>query len=106
MHGFRFVSFHKIRLVSVSSEKLNQFVVAEAAQDRRVSNLVAVQVKDGKHGSIPRGIQKLVGMPTCGERTRLALAVADNAAGQQVGIVEDSAVGMRKGVAQFTALVD
>src|SRR5262245_10166414 len=106
MHGFRLVSFYKIGLVSISREKSNQFVVAEATEDGRVRDLIAVQVKDGKRGPVPRGIQKLVGMPTCGQRPRLALAVADHAAGQQVGIVEDRAVGMRKGVAEFPALVD
>src|SRR5215813_8308092 len=45
-------------------------------------------------------------MPTCGEWTSLALAVTDDAAGQQVRIVEDRAGGMRHGIAQFSAFMD
>src|SRR5262249_15093340 len=106
MHGFRFMPLNKIRFVPVPREKLNQFVVAETTQDGRVRNFVAVQVKYGKHGAVTCGIEKLSGMPTCGKRPSLALAVADHAAGQQAWIVEDRPAGMRQGIAQFSAFID
>src|SRR5262249_42724629 len=45
-------------------------------------------------------------MPTCGEWTSLALAVTDDAAGQQIRVVEDRAVGMRHGIAQSSDFMD
>jgi len=99
VHGFRLVSFDKVGLVTVSGEEVNQLVIAEASKDCGIRDFVAVQMKDGKHRPIARGIQKLVGMPTGGERSRLALAVTNDAAGDQVGIVEDRAVGVHQRIA-------
>src|SRR5438876_7910839 len=45
-------------------------------------------------------------MPARGQWTGLRFAIADDAGRDQVWIVEDGAVGVRKGVTQFAALVD
>ena len=45
-------------------------------------------------------------MPAGGQRPGLRLAVAHDAGHDQVGVVEGRAVGVRQGVAQFTAFVD
>jgi len=94
VHGFRFVPFDKIGFVTVSAEEVDQLVIAETSKDGRIRNFVSVQMKDGKHGPVARRIQKLVGMPTRGERARLALAVTNYRAGDQAGIVEDCAIGV------------
>src|ERR1700722_10280321 len=63
-------------------------------------------MQDGKHRAITGGIQKLVGMPTGGQRACFRFAVAHNAADQQIWIVESSAVGVRNGVSELAAFVD
>ena len=45
-------------------------------------------------------------MPAGGERSRLGLAVADDAEGDEVRIVERGAVGVTDGVPELAALVD
>ncbi len=81
-------------------------VIAETSKDGRIRNFVSVQMKDGKHGPVARGIQKLVGMPTGGERPRLALAVTNDAAGYKVRVVKDCAVGVHQRITQFSPFMD
>src|SRR3954470_23593102 len=45
-------------------------------------------------------------MPARGERARLRLAVADDAAHEELRVVEGGAVGMRERVAELAPLVD
>ena len=59
-----------------------------------------------QHGAVARGIDELVGVPAGGQRARLGLAVADDAADEQVGVVERGAVGVHERVAELAALVD
>ena len=51
-------------------------------------------------------VEELVGVPGGGQRSGLGLPVADDADGQQTGVVERRAVRVRQGIAQLTALVD
>ena len=45
-------------------------------------------------------------MPAGGERSGLGLAVADDAADEEIGVVERGAVGVGERVAELAALVD
>src|SRR5436190_10421756 len=63
-------------------------------------------MQDGKHGAISRRIQKLVRMPTGGERTRFRFAIAYHARDEQVRIIERRAVRMRQRVAKFAAFMN
>ena len=45
-------------------------------------------------------------MPTRGEWSRFGLAIADNAASHEIGIVEHRSVGMHQRVAQLSSFVD
>ena len=69
-------------------------------------DLVSVQVQDGQHGAVARRVEELVGVPAGGQRAGLGFAIADHAAGHQIGIIEDRAMGMQQRVAEFAALVD
>ena len=60
----------------------------DAPEDRRVRDLVAVEMKNRQHRAVARRIQKLIGVPTCRQGAGLALAVADHATGEQTGIIE------------------
>src|ERR1043166_1449906 len=63
-------------------------------------------MQNRKHRPVTRGIEKLVGMPTGRERPGLALAITNHAAGDQVRIIEDRAVGVDQGIAQLSAFMN
>jgi hypothetical protein len=92
--------------VTVTGEKVNQLLIAQAAKDRRIRDLVAVKMQDRKHRPVTRRIEKLVGMPTCREWPGLALAIAHYAAGDQVRIIEDRAIGVDQGIAQLSTFMN
>jgi hypothetical protein len=62
--------------------------VADAREDGRIGDLVAVEVEDRQHGAVADRIDELVGMPGGGERPGLRLAVADHARDDELGVVE------------------
>jgi hypothetical protein len=93
-------------LMAVSPEQGVEFGLRYPRQDRRVGDLVAVEVQDRQDGTVPYRIEELVGVPGGGQRARLGLAVADHARHQEPRVVERGPVGVREGVAQFAAFVD
>ena len=78
----------------------------DAREDRRVGDLVAVQMQDRQHRAVGRRVQEFVAVPRGRERPGFGLAVADHAGRDQVGIVEDRAIGMRQRIAEFTAFMN
>ena len=92
--------------VAVAAHQSVQLLVADAGQHRGVGDLVAVQVQDGQHAAVADRVEELVAVPAGGQRSRLGLAVADDAGDDQVGVVEGGPVGMRQGIAQLTPFVD
>lgn len=104
--GGRVVAGDEQGVVAVAAQQLVQFLLGDAGQDRRVGDLVAVEVEDGQDGSVVDRVEELVTVPGGGERPRLGLAVADHAGHHQVRVVEGRSVGVGEGVAEFAALVD
>ena len=102
----RVVAGHDVRRVAVALQEAQKFGLGDPREDRRTGDLVAVQVQDREHGTIAGGIEELVRVPARGERPGLGLAVTDDAARQQVGVVEDRAVRVDECVPEFAALVD
>ncbi len=106
MHRLRIVAFHEQWRVTVTREQRLQLGVADARQDRRVGNLVAIQVQDWQHCPIAHGVEELVRMPRGRQRPRLGLAVTDDAGDDEIGIVERHAVRVRQAVAELPSFVD
>ncbi|SAL79986.1 hypothetical protein AWB67_05548 [Caballeronia terrestris] len=106
MHLCMVRSFDEIWLVSIAHEQRLEFLVADAREDGRVRDLVAVQVENRQHGAVAHGIEKLVRMPRRGERPGFRFAVADHTGDDEVRIVERGTIRMRQAVAQFAAFVD
>ena len=77
-----------------------------ARPDRRVVDLVSVQMKDRQDGAVANRVEELVDVPARGQRAGLRLAVADDGRDDQIGIVERGPAGVREHVAQFAAFVD
>ena len=106
VHRLRLVPLDEVGRVAVAAQELLQLLVADAGQDRRVVDLVAVQVEDRQHGPIVRRVEELVGVPARGQRAGLGLAVAHDAGDNQIRVVERRAEGVAQAVAQLAPLVD
>ena len=98
--------FDEVGRPAVALEQVLQLLVGDARQQRRVVDLVAVEMQDRQHRAVADGIEKLVGMPRRRQRPGLGFAVADHHRHQQVRIVEGGAEGVRDAVAELAALVD
>ena len=83
-----------MRIVAVAAQQLGQFLAADASQHRRIGDLETIEMKDRKNRAIARRVQKLVGVPTGGQRAGFRLAIADDAGDDQIRIVEGSAIGV------------
>ena len=106
VHRGRVVALDEVGLVAVADEQRAQLVVRDARQHGRVGDLVAVEVQDREHRAVARRVDELVGVPAGRQRTGLGLAVAHDAADEQVGVVERRSVGVDQRVAELAALVD
>ncbi len=92
--------------VAVALHEFEEFFFGDAGQDRRVGDLVAVQVQDGQDDAVAVGVEEFVGVPAGGQWAGFGLAVSDDAGDDQAGVVEGGAVGVGEGVAEFAAFVD
>ena len=106
MDGLRLGARHEQRLVAVALEQCRQLAFGDACEDRRVGDLPAVEVQDRQHRPVLGRVEELVRVPAGRQRARLGLAVADDHAHQQVGVVERGPVGVDERVAELTPLVD
>ena len=94
------------RSPAVALEEGDELVLGNAREHGRVRNLVAVQVEDRQDGTVDDRVQELVRMPARRERSRLGLAVTDDAGDDEIGIVEGRSECMRQRIAELTPLVD
>ena len=106
VHGLGLVARHDHRVPAVAAEEREQLVLRDPREQRRVRDLVAVEVEDRQDRPVRRRVQELVRVPARRERPRLGLAVADDARDEQVGVVERRAERVRERVAELAALVD
>ena len=93
--------FHKRRRVAVADEQRLQLLVADAGQEGRVIDLVAVQVQDRQHRPVRDRVEELVAVPARGQRTRLRFPVTHHHERDQVRPIVDSPVSVRDAVAQL-----
>ena len=106
MHGHRLVAADEVDAVAVALEQHRELVLRDAREQRRIGDLVAVQVQDRQHRSVARRVEELVRVPARRERTGLGLPVADHAGDEQAVVVERRPVGVRERVPELAALVD
>ena len=95
-----------VRVVTHAAEEVVQLLVGDAGEDRRVGDLVAVEVQDRQDDAVGARVDELVGLPAGGQRAGLGFAVTDDARDEEARVVHDRAVGVRQGVAQLAAFVD
>src|SRR5258708_13891650 len=63
-------------------------------------------MENRKNGAIARGIQEFVRMPTCRQWSGFGFAISNNAAYEQIRIIECSAISVRDGIAEFAAFAN
>jgi hypothetical protein len=76
------------------SEEHLELLVADAGKERRICDLEAVEVQNRQYRAVRDGVDKFVAVPRGGERAGLGLAVADDAGGDQVGVIHHGAEGV------------
>ena len=80
--------------------------MADAREQRRIVDLVAVEIQNRQHRAVTDGIEKFVDVPGSGERPGFRFAVTDHGGDDQVRIVEGRAAGMRQHVAEFASFMN
>ena len=106
MHGHRVVALDEVGRPPVAAHQLRQLLLGDAREQRRVVDLVAVEMKDRQHRPVADGVQELAGVPGGGQGPGLGLAVTDRDRHQEVRVVEGGPEGVGDGVAELAALVD
>ena len=76
VHGLRVVALDEMRRVAVAAHQGFELFMRDARENRRIGDLVAVEVQDWQHGAVAHGIEELVRVPARGERPGLGFAVA------------------------------
>src|SRR4029077_12232971 len=106
MHSRRSIALDHVRLVAVANEKALELLGRYAGKNRRIGNLVTVEMQNRQHGSVADRIEEFVRMPRRRQRASLRLAVPHHCGHDQIGIVERSPEGMRQAVSEFAALMN
>jgi hypothetical protein len=106
VHRLRVAAVDPVHRVAVALQQGRQLAVSDPRQHGRAGDLVAVQVQDGEHDTVADRVEKLVRVPARGQGPGLRLAVPDDAADDEVGVVERRSVGVRQRVPELASLVD
>ena len=88
VHERGIVARDEVRIPSTSREERGELFVGDAGEDRRIRDLVPVEVQDREDGAVTDRVEKLVRVPARRERARLGLTVTHDARDDEVGIVE------------------
>ena len=106
MHAVVVGTFDEVRRPAVAAQQAFQFLVRDSRQQRRVVDLVAVEVKDRQYRAVALRVQELVDVPGSRQWPGLRFAVSNHRRHDQIGIVVRGATGVREHVAQFPAFMD
>ena len=106
VHRLGLGAFDVMRRPAVAAQQVVELLARDAGQHRRVGDLIAVEMQDGQDGAVGRRVEEFVRVPARRQGACLGFAVADDAADEEVRVVEGRAEGVRQGVAQLSALVD
>src|SRR5207248_6505311 len=88
------------------AHQLDQLALRDAGQQRGIGDLVAIEVEDRQHCSIPSRVEELVRVPAGCEWSGLSFAVAHDAEHRQLRVIESSPIRMDQRVTELAALVD
>jgi hypothetical protein len=76
VHFVRLMALDKIRRITVATKKVVEFFGTNPGQNRRVGDLVSIEMQDREDHTVGDRIEELVGMPARRQRSGFRLAVA------------------------------
>ena len=106
MHALVLRAFHEVGRPAITSQQTLQFLVADPRQQRRIVDLVAVQMKNRQDRAIANRAQKLIDVPGSRQGPRFRFAVADYGRHDQFRIVERRAACVREHVPELSSLMN
>ena len=106
MHHIGVVALDVVGRVAVAAQQGVQLGVGQPGQQRRVGDLIAVEMQDRQHGAVAARVQELVAVPARGQWPGLGLTVTDDAGDQQLRMIKGGAVSVREAITEFAALVN
>src|SRR6185437_4944313 len=89
----------------VTFEQVFQFLMRYSCEERRVVDLVSIQIEDRQHRAVADRVQILVGVPGGREWSSLCFTIANHNCYQQVGIIKSSSEGVGQAIPQFASFV-
>ena len=89
VHVFWVVAFNKVRIPAVAAEELLEFFVFNTCQKGRVTDLVAVKVKNRQYCAVSFRVQELVRVPSSGKWASFGFAVTNNTSSDEARVVKD-----------------
>src|SRR5664280_1443760 len=99
-------TLHESWRVAIALQQRAKLLSRDARKHGRRGDLVAVEVQHRQNGSVGHGVEELVRVPARRQRSRFCLAVADDAAHEQIGVVEGGAERVHERIAELATLVD
>ena len=63
MHRHGVGTFDKVRLPAASVKERDNLFMAHSCEERRVSDLISVQMKDGEYRTVSDRIKELIALP-------------------------------------------
>ena len=106
VHRHRIIAFYKVRLPAIALQQVFQLFMRDSRKNRRISNLISIQMQNRQNRAIRDRIQELIGMPRRCQRPRFSFAIADHYGCDQARIIKYRAEAMRQGIAQLAAFID
>ena len=106
VHGHRIIAFYEIRFPATALEESFHLFVRDTGEQRRVADLISVQMQDRKNRTVADWIQEFIGMPGCCQRACLRLTVTNNCHSDQIRVIEYSAECMGDRISKFTTFID
>src|SRR6266568_7267653 len=100
------IAFDDMRTIAISLEQRLELGARDSSKHGWIGDLVAIQVQDWQDRAVGGGVQKLVGVPRCRERSGLRFSVAYDARHQQLRVVQRGADRVRQRVTKLATLMD
>ena len=95
VHLLRVAALYEAGLPAAAPEEVLQLLPGNAGEDGGVVDLIPIEVEDGEHRPVPDGVEEFVAVPGGGQGAGLGLPVPHHAGGDEVGVVQHRAEGLK-----------
>ncbi len=106
VHAVGVGTFHEVRRPSITAEQVFHFFMADASEQGRIVDLVAVEVQNREDRAVANGVQELADVPGGRQRPGFRFPISYDRRDDEVGVVERGAARVRKYVAELASFMD